>query len=48
MQKVENIGHLSKLETLVLDHNRVTKVSGLEYLKDLKNLYASHNHIESV
>ena len=33
MQKIEGIGHMASLKKLVLDNNRLTRHSGLDYLK---------------
>lgn len=37
-----------KLETLVIDNNKLDKVSGLETLKDLKYLSMSGNNLTSI
>ena len=33
MQKIEEITHMVNLKKLVLDHNRIVKLAGLDYLK---------------
>ena len=48
MQKVENIAHLARLDTLLLDHNSLTRLAGLEYLKELKILSVTHNAIDTL
>lgn len=48
IQKIENISHLSKLETLLLDENKIERIVGLEMLKDLKNLSVSKNKLSSI
>jgi Leucine-rich repeat (LRR) protein len=48
MQRIENIAHLIRLETLMLDGNNIAHLSGLEYLKELKTLSVCKNRIESI
>ena len=36
--KIENLGHLSKLSTLIMSHNSLTDAKSIEHIKTLPNL----------
>jgi Leucine-rich repeat (LRR) protein len=45
INRIEGLDTMTKLVTLNLSHNRITKVENLEELISLKNIDLSHNRI---
>ena len=45
---IENIEHLSELDTLNLEHNNISEVANLSGCPNLRTLHLAHNHLETV